>query len=350
MLKVTYSEREVRRLRASLVHEFEKAGAKKQHRRISHPGPSSQLDNARLYWLPDHGVWMHISKAEKHKGRWYCWFGRELSPEGSPVSATVEINLTAGRVDRRTTGRAVASDDGELFLAHKGLLGGGSGGQVSLVDFRRTIRGFVSEPVEHKDGKEESVFVIGRPGDSGFLRSLVQFISECGRLRELARRGEFSQQDRLTSAGANKAAFNPENEKDGTGGGYRNTPAQIKRVHGRVTNALQKVLDKTLGKRAVNSQRYAMKPDLYLLYDRAMSVLFEVKASSDTQSLFTALGQLVVYGAGEPTPPKRVLVCPAIPRDPLFRKAIDMLDVKVVTFTMKGKTVSFDGLTEALSE
>ncbi|MAB14145.1 MAG: hypothetical protein CMI59_09605 [Parvibaculum sp.] len=93
-----------------------------------------------------------------------------------------------------------------------------------------------------------------------------------------------------------------------------------------------------------------MKPDLYLLHDRAMSVLFEVKASSDTQSLFTALGQLVVYGAGEATPPKRVLVCPAMPRDPLFRKAIDMLDVKVVTFTLKGKSVDFDGLKEALLE
>ena len=81
-----------------------------------------------------------------------------------------------------------------------------------------------------------------------------------------------------------------------------------------------------------------------------MTTLFEVKASSDTQSWFTAIGQLVVYsGSGDPLP-RRIFVCPADRKHPAFRKALEHLQIRLVTFEVNARgEICFCGLERALS-
>jgi len=93
---------------------------------------------------------------------------------------------------------------------------------------------------------------------------------------------------------AGKGGFTAEHDQDGF---VTPDPAEIRRIrrlHGRVVNALKG----KLGAKASNDSHISMRPDLYIQRaDKTLGVLFEVKAVSSTQSWFTALGQLVVYGA-----------------------------------------------------
>jgi len=140
--------------------------------------------------------------------------------------------------------------------------------------------------------------------------------------------------------------FRPECDQDGY---QQRRPAEvraIRRRHGRVVNALKA----ELGAKATNSSFMKMRPDLYINDAAgAMQVLFEVKASSDTQSWFTALGQLLVYGAGQRKPPRRILVCPAPLQEPAFQLALKQLGVRLVTFDdTRREDIQFYGLAAAL--
>jgi hypothetical protein len=195
--------------------------------------------------------------------------------------------------------------------------------------------------------REEWVFVLGSPGARDFLERLWSFVLECERLRVLARSGRTAGQPARGGGGKRPAGFTPEHDIDGTGSGRPADPITIRRLHGRIVNALQK----KLGSKAINETRFDMRPDLYIRSrDGLIETLFEVKASSDTQSWFTALGQLVVYAAPQKPPPKRVLVCPAPRNDPSFTEALTLLGVEVVTFKLEDNgTISFAGLEDALT-
>ncbi|WP_146208029.1 hypothetical protein [Azospirillum sp. TSH64] len=261
---------------------------------------------------------------------------------------SIEINLPLDPGYRQVAGRTLVDDDGQLFLGHKGGLGGGRGGQMSIREFAELIKGFVREPILLPDDREERVFVIGDLDADDFQCRLLDYVRECERLRAFAKSraaddpDETSVDDGESQQEAGKdSGFTPELDIDGTGSGGPTDRRSIRRLHGKVVNALQR----ELGSEAVNCMKFDMRPDLYLRGPgNKMEVLFEVKASSNTQSWFTALGQLVVYGAMQSPPPRRVLVCPAPLKNSNFRKALEHLNITLVTFEVKRSSVVFHGL------
>jgi hypothetical protein len=214
---------------------------------------------------------------------------------------------------------------------------------MTMAEFASSIRGFVHENVVLPDERREPVFVIGALEATDFLSRLRAFVLECERLRQIARgsRKAANPAQSMARNRGNSQGFSPEADIDGTGSGYPPDPRVIRRLHGRVVNALYAAL----GKMPTNEPWSDMRPDLYLSGpDGRIKTLFEVKASSDTQSWFTALGQLVVYGAAQIPAPQRVLVCPAVRKDPNFQKALAQLEVHLVTFEETKDGVLFTGL------
>lgn len=97
----------------------------------------------------------------------------------------VEINLALKGSQRR--GRAVIDDAGQLYLGHRGGLGGGRGGQVTIDKFVQQIRGFSPKPVTHLNGSDQQLFVLGPVNHANFIRDLAHYTRECHRLREEAK-------------------------------------------------------------------------------------------------------------------------------------------------------------------
>ncbi|MBP2301890.1 hypothetical protein [Azospirillum picis] len=321
-------------------------------RRLTWPGGA--FDQAELYWRPREKLWAYFSEEpEGGQPRWLCWFGREIGESGQTIGPSIEINLPLDPGNRQIAGRSLVDASGKLYLGHKGGLGGGRGGQMRMEEFAARIKGFVREPILLPGDREDRVFVVGALEDPDFLIRLRAYVQECARLRAFAkaRAAAAGESAAGNSAGTGtdendeddgEGGFTPENALDGTGSGHPGDIHSIRRVHGRVVNALRK----KLGKKAVNGTHSEMRPDLYVLGPgKSMTLLFEVKASSDTQSWFTAIGQLLVYGAGSTPAPRRVLVCPALRSDPNFQKVLADLAITVVTFKEEaGGRITFDGL------
>ncbi|GEM_PF-1822294 len=302
--------------------------------------PGGGIRDAQILWRPDLGLWAYFSSDPYQNKRWLCWFGLADGPSPPPVlHPAVEINLHVDPKSRTVRGRALEDrTTGGFFLGHRGGLGGGRGGELSIDDFRRAIRGISPEGVSVGDGlAEEEVFIVEDLSSRQAPWRLRGYVVECARLRTLAREGGLDAPPAEEGADPS-VGFRPEYDEDGFRIRSARENLEIRRVHGRVVNALYSALPKG----AYSSVRSRLKPDLYYLdRNRDMSVLFEVKAASDSQSWFTALGQLVVYGAGQTKPPVRVLVCPDRPASPLFRNAMTLLGVRLFTFEERDGGIKF---------
>ncbi len=338
---------DAKRLRNQLRTLFRENATAAVRRRLTTPGGVE--DDALIYWVElEHGrgIWAHFGAPPgRDENRWICWFGVYLGRvKNEALVPAVEINLPKAP-DIGIAGRVLIDEQGQLYLGHRGGLGGGRSGNMPVKEFARRIRGFVTEEfvVPNRSGSELA-FLIAAADDPDLLRRLHAYVSECARLRR-EKRAEASELTRLEEklpSTKPEAVFNPEAGTDGSGTG--SGEREIVRLHGRVVNALQRLVQGL-----VNSARDDMRPDLYLIQRDRMAALFEVKASSDTQSWFTAIGQLLVYPNGQKPPPRLIFVCPADRRHPAFRGALERLNIFLVTFTVEEpERVSFSGLESAL--
>jgi hypothetical protein len=344
----TISASQLTEFRTTLRQAFEMPGHEVHVRTLTTPG--GPIPRARLLWQPNLGMWGYFHpRTSENDNRWLCWYGLHLGEPSHALTPAIEINLAVVPDNKHAAGRALsAGPDAGYFLGHKGGLGGGRGGQMSHAIFDQQIRGFAREPVQLGISREENVFVIGALSSPQLLLRLKTYVSECVRLRAIARQSHGAAQAPADAPIAGQGEFSPEHDVNGTGGGGPATPYEINRVHGRVLNALQA----KLGAAAVNSTRSNMRPDLYILgANGEMEILFEVKGCTSFQSWFTAIGQLVVYGAGEAKPPMRVLVCPTPIQTPNFSRALKLLSISLVTFAERPNTpVTFEGLDAVLAE
>lgn len=336
------------RLRNALKELFFKNAKETPFRRLTTPGGAFQ---DKIYWISfenGNGIWGYFDDTP-YENRWHCWFGVSIGDTGNEsLVPTVEINLSLSP-DLRVAGYPLVDDSDGLYLGHQGLLRGGRY-NVTISEFTQNIRGFVREEFEVSvDQKPRLAFVIAKVGDPDFLYRLQAYVSECARMRaekkaEVEQNPEYLDQNgrKSKSDNATEHAFTPEASEDGTGSGK--SSYDIKRLHGRVVSALKKQVPG-----AVNSTYNEMRPDLYTLHGDQMSVLFEVKASSDTQSWFKAIGQLLVYSGTQTPRPRLVFVCPAERKHPQFRDALKQLSIHLVIFEeTKDGGIIFQRLEEAM--
>ena len=287
------------------------AGAETHVRRLVWPGPADKIDEARLRYRPADRLWSFVWWSEE-KERWEFNYGTDIAgPTQVPV---IEINIAATQTQRYMTGRVLIDEAGNTYLAHKGELKGGRTGVVDSQSFEQHIDGFSKQEALWPDDKIERLFVIGAIGQPSLIPRLRAFVSEAQRLRALAREG------RLAHVEPKRPTY-----KKGSSGetsGTRTNEFTIKRWHELVVDALHTELERR-GLRTFTSRYNDMKPDLYsLTNDGRIRHLFEIKTNQDTSALYTAIGQLIVYGAAQIKPPKRFLVIENEVEDLNFMKAL----------------------------
>lgn len=325
------SVQDVRRLKSTLLKRIK--ADQEELRVVDLTVPGGVLRDVDLHCLPigrEHplGVFRWNPKGVRRSG---FWLVLPSDRDQSMLGPAIEINF-ADDAGLRTGGRVLRDDTGRLYIAHKGGLGGGRR-VMSREEFEGRVHGF--EPTEFAiDGKrKDRAFILAAVDAPDLFRRLWSYAAECARLRQVASGPTLPPPD--------LSKFTPEIEDDVT---IPPSPErEMTRLHARVVNALAHRLSG-----AVNSQRDGMRPDLYTLDDMGeMDTLFEVKSLPDSQSVFTALGQLVVYGSKQCNSPQRVLVCPKGLDLEFFQNAFQELDICVVEFT-NGAEIKFEGLERVL--
>ncbi|MFQ3251645.1 MAG: hypothetical protein ACI9O6_003495 [Glaciecola sp.] len=108
-------------------------------------------------------------------------------------------------------------------------------------------------------------------------------------------------------------------------------------IHGYVVDELKKFVQQTFENTIVfNTQ----KIDLAIQLEKRITTIFEVKTSIDTQSVYTAVGQLFMHGAGIPGV-TRIVVLPDLIENELTFNCLNDLGLGIILYSIDNEKCNF---------
>jgi len=154
---------------------FDKADEIISTEKIGFPGGRLGGD---AYWSNELGIWI-LNRETKTKNRYWNGFGIHKPDSDSNVSIVCEINFPKSGISRNIAGAFAKDDTGNVYLVHRGLLGG----NFSKKDFLEKYKG---EWSKIKDGNIESnVVVIGGLNDPELANRVRDFIFDVAKIKGL---------------------------------------------------------------------------------------------------------------------------------------------------------------------
>lgn len=255
--------------------------------------PSGSFEDVVRY-SPELNIWKsHIDFNQVDK--FWNGFGIGRPVQGKNHSLVGEINFPLEGIKRAIAGAFGIGENGKILVLHRGKIGGGKKG-VGKSLFVDNFRG---EFVYAIDNDRESRFcLVGELSSEYFPHQVASFIHEIRRVKNLLVAGTAPNFENLLN-------FIYTAEHSGVSVSERNEPVVINRTHGIVANALADELSGR-GYQISNDQNR----DLYIHNDNQITTLFEIKTSSSTQNLYSALGQLLLYSIPIRNPVQLIAVLP----------------------------------------
>jgi hypothetical protein len=289
--------------------------------------PSGNADEV-IYANGDGDLWAAFAAVDGAAvpRRWNA-FG-VFDPKRHAQMITVEINIPTTSNSARVAGffaRDAAS--GQVFLMHDGSVGGGKPG----VGRNAFLAWSKTELVEaYGDGGEvRSGVIIGSVDSDALTGRLWRFVQLVKGFKDAVKRGDLDDPE-VRKAIAEWDTFN--SESAGRRQGRRRADIDYISYHGEVVERLYEERSSRIrdGERVLNSRLI----DLYVRNGTAMTEIYEVKTSTDRQSIYTAIGQLVSHSVGAAADVKRTLVIPEGALPPDLDRCLDSLSVRVRRFTL----------------
>ncbi|SDM56712.1 hypothetical protein SAMN04488568_11455 [Maricaulis salignorans] len=227
-------------------------------------------------------------------------FDRDLKSQ----AITVEINIAADSNSKQVAG-AFATDleTGDTILLHSGKIGGGHKG-VGRTAFLVWSKAELVEVVDIAGGIREGIIIAGlnSPNLADEVWDFVRLVSE---FKLAVRAGELETEKFRNSVAEYERYSKEFSGKKSGGGGAR---GQYFAMHGRVVQALfdERSRQATSEEKVLNSGLI----DLYVRRSGRITEVYEVKAKSDRQSIYSAIGQLVTHSCTEGADARKFLVIP----------------------------------------
>lgn len=293
---------------------------------ITWPGESIEAD---VFWHPELHIWAHFN-SEAIDNRYWCIFGDRHIDDFSMMNISCEVNPPFDGYDRRIQGAFLKDSSGKYYVAHKGLFRGRR--NISAKQFRSHYRGSKSETIVWPNGNESELTVIGCLNDRDFPKQMKHFVNEVERIKRHLHSDEQTEELEVKTTDVD---FTPEFE--GQKEAYRTSDiVRSECNHGPVINMLAEILKKNGCKVGNDGAR-----DLFILgRGSKMKVLFEAKTSLDPGSIYKGIGQLMLNGAHQKQPPRRVLVVPGAPK-PQTAKTLKKLDIEILEYKLGKNGVEF---------
>jgi hypothetical protein len=178
MLKVIEDQPVIKKYVRQFVKRFKPFIDEEIKVKLGHQGASFP---AKVLWSKKLGIWK-FSRTIKGVRYWNA-FGVGKPQESSLLSITAEINFPWAGIDRKTGGAFARDYWGNIFVIHRGKIGGGKKG-VGKSLFEHSYRGVWSFM---EDGKAVTqVAIIGALNSHRFALQAAQFVKKIEKLKSTA--------------------------------------------------------------------------------------------------------------------------------------------------------------------
>lgn len=279
-----------------------------------------------VFWHPNFDLWMCFDDFIGRSRYWSAFGTDDPRQTKGNLSIRVEVNSPRSGINRRIGGAFARDADGDLYLLHRGNVGGGKKG-IGKRAFMSLYPGAIVSVAD--DGAMSDMIVLGRIEQTEFRASLASFVHAVQRFKGATEPRTLQQR---------RGVFSPE-----FAGTKTLTPREQIEVdcrHGIVVNSLQGVLESD-GFQTVNTREI----DLRINDRRGGAAIFEVKAADDPYSVYAAIGQLYFHSTSTEI---RIAVLPATcPRERV--KVVQQLGIRVLLYEWDGQLPVFERLSDALT-
>lgn len=282
--------------RNQMISAFRRDGAERVSTVIGYPGGNQ---SSKVYWAEDLGIWLACEVIEK--SRYWNAFGTWNPKQNKTVPICCEINFPLSGIDRRIGGAVAEDERGRLFLVHRGHIGGGRKGIGAELFWKH----FDGKPSIVVDGdRETELVVVGSIESPRLLRQIQFFVREVERIKKLAHSpDDHASPDNAGGESVEIQDIGEEFERTKT---YTVTPnIDAACDHAIIVNRLRQ----RLRKQGYSTGKDRFR-DLYVHRNGGITSLFEVKPDTSTTSIYTAVGQLLIYSVVQTSKPKLVFVAP----------------------------------------
>lgn len=292
-MRVIEAKSQVRKAQREFEREMKALPHKKGTITIGAPGFHGPRE---VSWFERLGIWWttYLVENRAHEKRFENAFGVE-EPKwetryGHSIPCVIDVPFEG--INRRIGGVYAVDDATNLYLLHRGRIGGGRMG-IGKALFDENYRG---ERVRVQDGDMTlEMALVGELGGERLPYQVACFVNEVQRIKKQA---DTAKPEMEFPAGFSKE-FSGKRK-------YSVGEVEAKCDHGLVVRSLENELRSDS---IVTGNRRPL--DLYVLDpDGQVSILFEVKTDTTPASCYEAVGQLLVYSAPFAKRPRLVAVFP----------------------------------------
>lgn len=258
---------------------------------IGHMGKETK-NSDRVFYSEKLNIWWTFQELDN---RYWNAFGIGKPENNHNVSIACELNYPYSNLDLRIAGLFV-KNKGEYLLVHSGKIGGGRKGIGKNHFLNNYTNDYVKVDI---NGAIKNYAAIASIDSTRFAKQVSNFVNEVDRIKNI---NPFVNSSKII-AGV-KTDFNA--EYSGIKKIKKTVASEQICDHGLVVNKLKEVLtEKNL--RVAND----VNRDLYILKDNnTIKTVFEVKTDLELQSIYKAIGQLLLNSVFLLNKVKMVIVIP----------------------------------------
>jgi len=289
MIDIVTNERLIARYQKALIQRLKSICEQKISCKIGYKGKSK---NATFFYSSKYDFWF---VTQRSTNRYWNAFGIGKPQVNKQNSIIVEINTPYSGVNRSTGGAFGQTPNKEILVLHRGKIGGGKIGIGKQLFFDQIEKDELI--TANDDGVETEFCLIGSITSKYFFKQLSTSIANVHRMKYFLPKSEqdFSELNNFKFSNEHFGKIEIDNK------GKR----IINRVHGIVVNSLANQLE---GKGlSIGKDR---NRDLFIHKNKKITTLFEIKTNSSPQSLYAAVGQLLIYSIPIKTKVNLVIVVP----------------------------------------
>ena len=331
MLTLITNKRQIQ----SAQKQFEKVIKAYKHElipvKIGFQGDSFESKN---YYFPKYDFWISL---EKEPNRFWNAFGIGKPKLEQNVSIICEINIPFEGIDR-SIGGAFATDGNSITIVHRGKIGGSRKGIGKSLFFKEYDN--KTELIIDGD-RETECAIVGNLDSPHFMKQLQLFIEETNRIKN-------SNTSPVESEPETKEISKPEFGEDyrdeffGKKTYKRGETIVAQCNHGLIVKSLKDELDAMKLKYAKDNRR-----DLYIIQNQKITSIFEIKTDITNESIYSAIGQLMIYSNEFEHRIHKIMVLP----DKLKNKIESILakiGIRILYYKLNNENVIFEGLENVL--